>query len=140
MRTSLRVRLRAVKFDCLAEQAERAEAESSSTDRQGSMARWAGGGRLTIYESEERLWGFVLIRTERERVKSEFPMPSGKYYRTQAQLFAGLAVTTRDPQIAARYNEMALEQLAKAEEVEPRAGQRSAPGMAARNDCRNTAG
>ena len=46
-------------------------------------------------------------------------MPSGKYYRTQAQLFASLAVASSDPVVAARFNEMALEQLAKAEEVEP---------------------
>jgi hypothetical protein len=50
-------------------------------------------------------------------------MPSGKYYRTQAQLFARLAVVTSDPFIAERYTQMALEQLAKAEEVEPGAGQ-----------------
>ncbi len=50
-------------------------------------------------------------------------MPGGKYYRTQAQLFARLAVVTSNPQIAERYNQMALEQLAKAEEVEPNAGQ-----------------
>jgi hypothetical protein len=49
-------------------------------------------------------------------------MPSGKYYRTQAQLVASLALTASDPQIMARYNEMALEHLAKAEEVEPGAG------------------
>ena len=65
-------------------------------------------------------------------------MPSGKYYRTQAQLFASLAVTTNDPQIAARYNEMALEQLAKAEEVEPSAGQRGR-GTAKGDDRRTTA-
>ena len=49
-------------------------------------------------------------------------MPSGTYYRTQAQLFAQLALTASDPTIMARYNEMALEQLAKADEVEPHAG------------------
>ena len=49
-------------------------------------------------------------------------MPSGKYYRRQAQLFASLAAATSDPQIVARYTSMALEQLAKAEEVEPGAG------------------
>ena len=48
-------------------------------------------------------------------------MPSGKYYRTQAQLFARLAATTSDPHIAWRYTTMALEQLAKAEDVEPNA-------------------
>jgi hypothetical protein len=50
-------------------------------------------------------------------------MPSGKYYRTQAQVFARLAVVSSDPYIAERYNHMALEQLAKAEEVEPGSGQ-----------------
>ncbi len=50
-------------------------------------------------------------------------MPGANYYRKQAQLFASLAVATSDPQIAARYNAMALEQLAKAEELEPGAGQ-----------------
>lgn len=45
-------------------------------------------------------------------------MPREKYYRTQAELFVRLAVTTSDPQIAARYNEKALEQLAKADEAE----------------------
>jgi hypothetical protein len=53
-------------------------------------------------------------------------MPTGKYYRTQAQLFARLAVTSSDPQTTARYNEMALEQLAKAGEVEPGRGARAA--------------
>ncbi len=56
-------------------------------------------------------------------------MPGGKYYRTQAQLFARLAVVTSDPQIAERYNQMALEQLAKAEEVEPHAGQAESGAM-----------
>src|SRR5690242_11525689 len=52
-------------------------------------------------------------------------MPTGKYYRTQAQLFAHLAVITSDPHIAERYNLMALEQLAKAEEVEPSASNKT---------------
>jgi hypothetical protein len=60
-------------------------------------------------------------------------MPSGKYYRTQAQLFAVLALTASDAQIVARYNEMALEHLAKAEEVEPVAGQVN-QGALARDD------
>lgn len=60
-------------------------------------------------------------------------MPSASYYRKQAQLFAGLALATKDPQIAARYNEMALEQLAKAEELEPGAGQIE-PGARERDD------
>jgi hypothetical protein len=46
-------------------------------------------------------------------------MPGGKYHRIQAQLFARLAVATSDPRIASRYNQLALEHLAKAEEVEP---------------------
>jgi hypothetical protein len=46
-------------------------------------------------------------------------MPSGKYYRIQAQLFARLAVVSSDPQITERYNHMALDQLAKADEVDP---------------------
>ncbi len=50
-------------------------------------------------------------------------MPGGNYYRTQAQLFARLAAVTSDPQIAERCNHMALERLAKAEDVEPNAGQ-----------------
>jgi len=50
-------------------------------------------------------------------------MPNGKFYRKQAKLFAGLAVTTSDPQIAARYNAMALEQLARADEADPENGQ-----------------
>ncbi len=50
-------------------------------------------------------------------------MPSGKYFRTQAQLFASLALATQDPQIAARYNELALEQLAKAAEADPEGGE-----------------
>ncbi len=50
-------------------------------------------------------------------------MPSGKYFRTQAQLFASLALATKDPQIAACYSEMALEQLAKAAEAEPEGGE-----------------
>jgi hypothetical protein len=48
-------------------------------------------------------------------------MPDGHYYRKQAQLFARLAVTASDPTIAERYNFLALEQLAKAEEAEPTA-------------------
>ena len=66
-------------------------------------------------------------------------MPSGTYYRTQAQLFASLAVASSDPMVVARFNEMALEQLAKAEEAEPGAGQSSYSGRARRNDYRDTA-
>jgi len=50
-------------------------------------------------------------------------MPSGNFYRTQAQLVAKLALASSDPSVVARYNLMALEYLAKAEEVEPNAGQ-----------------
>jgi hypothetical protein len=50
-------------------------------------------------------------------------MPAGTYYRKQAHLFARLAIAASDPQIVERYIRMALEQLAKAEESEPRAGQ-----------------
>jgi hypothetical protein len=50
-------------------------------------------------------------------------MPSGKYYRTQATLFVRLAAATSEPRISARYSEMALEHLAKADEVEPEATQ-----------------
>ena len=46
-------------------------------------------------------------------------MPNRKYHRTQAQLFIRLAVISSDPEIAARYNRLALEHLAKAESVEP---------------------
>jgi hypothetical protein len=56
-------------------------------------------------------------------------MPSGNYYRTQAQLFAHLAAATSDPAIAERYNMLALEYLAKAEEVEPNAGHPEAPPL-----------
>jgi hypothetical protein len=37
-------------------------------------------------------------------------------------VFARLAIATSDPQIAERYNQMALDQLARAEEVEPTSG------------------
>ncbi len=46
-------------------------------------------------------------------------MPSGKYYRAQAELAARLAATVADPQIANGYSRMALEQLAKAHDLEP---------------------
>ena len=49
-------------------------------------------------------------------------MPSGEFYRSQAQLFATLALAAADEGSAARYNLMALEYLAKADEVEPNAG------------------
>ena len=50
-------------------------------------------------------------------------MPDGKYYRAQAQLCARLALTTSDPKATARYNELALEYLAKAEDLEPEAAE-----------------
>jgi hypothetical protein len=56
-------------------------------------------------------------------------MPSGNYYRTQAQLFARLATASSDPAIAERYNMLALEYLAKAEEVEPNAGHHEVPPL-----------
>jgi hypothetical protein len=56
-------------------------------------------------------------------------MLSGKYYRTQADLFARLAMVASDPLRAVRYNEMALEHLAKANEIEPQAAQ-NAPARA----------
>ena len=60
-------------------------------------------------------------------------MPSGAYYRKQAQLFASLAVASSDPKIAERYSQMALEQLAKAEAVEP-SGEQVDPSVIDRDD------
>ena len=60
-------------------------------------------------------------------------MPSGSYYRRQAQVFARLAIATSDPQIAERYNQMALDQLARAEEVEPTSS-RIDPGAIGHDD------
>jgi hypothetical protein len=57
------------------------------------------------------------------RIGGTAAMPDGRYYRTQAQLLAKLALTNNDPALAARYNVMALEHLAMAEVVEPNAGQ-----------------
>jgi hypothetical protein len=45
-------------------------------------------------------------------------MPSPDYYRKQAQLFAQLALASRDPSVIGRYNTMALEYLAKAAELD----------------------
>ena len=45
-------------------------------------------------------------------------MPSPEYYRKQAQLFAQLALASRDPSVITRYNTMALEYLAKAAELD----------------------
>jgi hypothetical protein len=46
-------------------------------------------------------------------------MPGPEYYRKQAQLFAYLAITSSDPLLIKRYNVLALEHLARAEELEP---------------------
>lgn len=46
-------------------------------------------------------------------------MPGPDYYRRQAQICASLALANRDPSVIGRYNAMALEHLAKAEELEP---------------------
>jgi len=50
-------------------------------------------------------------------------MPSGNYYRTQAQLFARLAAATSNPRTAERYRIMALQQLAMAGQVDARSGE-----------------
>jgi len=44
-------------------------------------------------------------------------MPRRTYHRAQAELFARLALTSRDPQAAERYHQLALEQMGKAEKV-----------------------
>jgi hypothetical protein len=41
------------------------------------------------------------------------------FYRTQAQTFAGIALAASNEAMVELYNQMALEYLAKAEEVEP---------------------
>jgi hypothetical protein len=46
-------------------------------------------------------------------------MPDGKYYRAQAHVCATLALAADDERAAARYNELALEYLARAEDMEP---------------------
>jgi hypothetical protein len=46
-------------------------------------------------------------------------MPAAEYYRRQAQLCAKLATANRDPSVISRYAVMALEHLARAEELEP---------------------
>jgi len=65
-------------------------------------------------------------------------MPNGKYYRTQAQLCASLALLESDPKAAARYNELALEYLARADELEPEAAEpepvQSKPAMTDQDD------
>lgn len=51
-------------------------------------------------------------------------MPRRAYHQAQAKLFARLALASRDPQIADRYRQSALDQMAKAEQVEPAASER----------------
>ena len=46
-------------------------------------------------------------------------MASPDYYRRQAQIFASMALASRDPSVVTRYNTMALEYLAKAHEADP---------------------
>ncbi len=46
-------------------------------------------------------------------------VPSADYYRKQAQLFASMALAGRDPTVISRYNELALDYLARADEIEP---------------------
>jgi len=48
-------------------------------------------------------------------------MPDAKYYRDQAKLCVRLALTASDPQSAARYNDLALEYLLRADELETQA-------------------
>lgn len=45
-------------------------------------------------------------------------MPSSDYYRKQAQLCAQLALISSDPSVVARCNAMALEHLARADELD----------------------
>jgi len=45
-------------------------------------------------------------------------MPGPAYYRRQAHICAGLALSASDPNLRARYNTMALEHLARAEPSE----------------------
>ena len=45
------------------------------------------------------------------------PMPSGTYYRTQAELFLRLAQASGDPRAAERYRELARDQISKAEKA-----------------------
>ena len=60
-------------------------------------------------------------------VQRDVVMPDGKYYRSQAQLCARLALAASDPQAVARYNELTLEYLAKADELEPEAVEQTTP-------------
>jgi hypothetical protein len=46
-------------------------------------------------------------------------MASAEYYRKQAQLFAQLARVSHDAAVIGRYNGLALDYLAKADELEP---------------------
>jgi len=45
------------------------------------------------------------------------------YHRAQAQLFVRLAQASRDPQVAERCNQMAVEQMSKAEQIEAGTGE-----------------
>jgi hypothetical protein len=45
-------------------------------------------------------------------------MPSADYHRKQAQIFAGLAIGSIKPSEVKTYNMLALEHLARAEELE----------------------
>jgi hypothetical protein len=45
-------------------------------------------------------------------------MPTSKYYREQAQVLAGLALSTTDPMEAQRFTQAAMEHLERAEAAE----------------------
>ena len=45
-------------------------------------------------------------------------MPSAKYHREQAQVLAGLALSTHDPKEANRFTQAAMEHLDRAEAME----------------------
>lgn len=61
-------------------------------------------------------------------------MPGPDYYRKQAHLFASLALTSRDQVIIKRYNVLALEHLARAEELDPSTGRMKAVSRDGGND------
>jgi hypothetical protein len=44
-------------------------------------------------------------------------MPSAKYHREQAQVLAGLALSTNDPAEAARFTQAAIEHLERAQAI-----------------------
>lgn len=46
-------------------------------------------------------------------------MPTAEYYRNRAEVFLKLTLGSRDPVVAARFNVLMLECLAKAEQLEP---------------------